>query len=193
MRGWGTRANAAYGGLVGAASSAGGLLTGASVLRLGSKWHTIATTTSTVLANLLFMSRSSALAFGSILFAATEDCMSAAVMARIMQVGVHSGIGRGRLASGCHNLAAVVRVGGLYSFGKLFAIGARMGRPQLPYLACAASQLLAVILLLCTRREDWHDAPAEEGAAVAREAAAFTAPPAGANTGDARERGQDML
>lgn len=158
MRGWGTRANAAYGGLLGAASSAGGLLTGVSVMRLGGKWHTIATTLLTVVANLLFMSRSSALAFGSILFAATEDCMSAAVMARIMQIGTQTGLGRGRLASGCHNLAAIVRVGGLYSFGKLFAIGMRRGCPQLPYLLCAASQLLAVILVLCTARGLWQEA-----------------------------------
>jgi len=189
MRGWGTRANAAYGGLVGAASSAGGLLTGASVLHLGSKWHTIATTASTVLANLLFMSRSSALAFGSILFAATEDCMSAAVTARIMQVGVQTGIGRGRLASGCHNLAAVVRVGGLYSFGQLFAIGSRMGRPQLPYLVCAASQLLAVILLLCTGREDWHDPPTEGEGGVPSASKVAASPEAGAKPSDAPARG----
>jgi hypothetical protein len=131
--------------------------------------------------------------------------MSAAVMARIMQVGVHSGIGRGRLASGCHNLAAVVRVGGLYSFGRLFAIGVRTGVPQLPYLACAASQLLAVILLLCTRREDWleGDAPAgqgeaglvggsvttEGGGAVLTEAAVSAVPQAGASPRDDRGGG----
>jgi len=163
VHGWGTQVNAAYGGSVGVASSVGGLLTGASVQLLGPKWHTALTTIATACANLLFMSRSSVLAFGSVLFAASEDCMSAAVMARIMKVGDAAGVGRGRTASDCHNLAASVRVVGLYGFGKLFAIGVRIGRPQLPYLVLAASQLLAVALVLGAGRRLWHDSDDDGG------------------------------
>jgi len=148
MRGWGTRENAAYGAAVGAASTAGGILTGPSVRWLGGWLHTVAWSVATGVSNLLFASRSSLLAFVSVLFSAAEDCMSAAVIARIMHVGSGLGVGRGQLASDIHNLEACVRVFGLLAFGRLFAVGMRAGLPQLAYVACAVAQFLAAALML---------------------------------------------
>lgn len=148
MRGWGTHENAVYGAAVGLSSTLGGLLTGCSVRWLGGWLHTVAWTVSTAVSNLLFMTRSSLLAFISVPFSAAEDCMSAAVIARMMHVGSSLGVGRGQLASDIHNLEACVRVFGLLAFGKLFASGMRAGIPQLAYVACALAQLLAVVLML---------------------------------------------
>ena len=63
----------------------------------------------------------------------------------------------------CHNLAACVRVLGLYGFGKLYAIGMRLGVPQLPYLACAAAQLLAAAGTLALSSAVWRGAASSEG------------------------------
>lgn len=170
---------------------------------LGAKLHTLAATLSTALANLLFASSSSALAFGSVAFCAAEDCMSAAVMARLMQVGATAGIGCGQLAhraarrgpflsllrsflgavgwrraattsppsrgsSRCTPLASSPLASGPrrdttpfhdhgFETGKLFAVGVRIGRPQLPYFVCAATQLLAALLVLVIPRAGWEE------------------------------------
>jgi len=161
MRGWGTRLNSVYGAAVGVANTAGGLLTGQSVRRFGNRMHTLAWTLSTALSNLLFMSRSSALAFASVPFSAAEDCMSAAVSARIARAGAGAGMSQGQLAGDCHNMAACVRVVGLYLFGKLYAVGLRVGMPQMAYVVCAAAQLVAALLTLGLPTAVWDGARAQ--------------------------------
>uniref|UniRef100_A0A7S4BK93 Major facilitator superfamily (MFS) profile domain-containing protein n=1 Tax=Chrysotila carterae TaxID=13221 RepID=A0A7S4BK93_CHRCT len=159
MRSWGPRLSSAYGAGVGVASTVGGLLTGWSVRRIGGKAHTLVWTLATAVSNLLFMSRSTVLAMASVPFCAAEDCMSAAAMARIVQLGGSTGVGRGRVTSECHNMAACVRVAGLFLFGKLYAVGMHVGFPQLSYVCCAAAQILAAALVLTTTRADWRSKP----------------------------------
>lgn len=154
IRGWGTTENAIYGAAAGIASTVGGLFTGLSVRLLGWWLHTVTWSLSTGLSLLLFMSRSSLLAFGSVIFSSAEDCMSAAVFAKMMLVGGRLGLGRGRLASDIHNLEACFRVAGLFGFGRLFAVGLRAGFPQLAYVVCALAQLAAALLMLLLPRGD---------------------------------------
>ena len=156
-RGWGTRENSLYGAAVGTASTFGGLLTGASVRALGGRLHTCLWTGATAMGALMFASTSSTLAYTSVLFSCAEDCMAAAVVARLVQAGLKSGIPQGQLASNCANLEAVVRIGGLFLFGRLFSYGGRIGLPALPYFLVAGSQLLAVLLVLSLPVRLWRD------------------------------------
>eukprot|EP00966_Prymnesium_polylepis_P050103 1159768-Prymnesium_polylepis.1 len=115
------------------------------------------------------MSRSSALAFASVPFTAAEDCMSAAVTARLCTAGAAAGISQGQLAGDCHNLAACVRVLGLWLFGKLCALGMRTGVPQLAYIGCAAAQLLAAVGTLALSAAAWGDGARGHGEARDRD------------------------
>lgn len=115
--------------------------------------------TAQAISNLLFATRSSLLAFSSVGFTAAEDCMSAAVTARICAAGDAAGLRQGRLAADVQNLLAFARVAGLYSFGKLYSIGAKSQLPQLPYLLCAAAQIAAAALaLFAMPASDWGEA-----------------------------------
>jgi hypothetical protein len=157
VHGWQTRENALYGAAVGVASTTGGLLTGASVRRLGNRNHTLLWTLCTTASLLLFMlpSAGSRLATLSVLFCAAEDCMSAAVCARLVQAGGAAGLSQGQLAGDMHNLSAIVRVVGLFFFGRLYLVGVRVSLPSLPYLLCAATQLAACALVLALPRAWW--------------------------------------
>ncbi|KAL1499718.1 hypothetical protein AB1Y20_012405 [Prymnesium parvum] len=164
-RGWGTKLISIYGALVGVASTAGGLLTGLSWSNSPPahsclcRKHTFLWSSSTAISLMLFMSRSTSVAFASIPFTAAEDCMSAAVTARLCRAGASAGIRQGQLAGDCHNLAACVRVMGLYLFGKLYSLGLRVGVPQLAYLVCAATQLLAAAGAMSLALVDWNGIP----------------------------------
>ena len=83
VRGWGVAQNAKYGAAIGVATTVGGLITGRSVRLLGNRLHTLAWTLSTALSNLMFMSPSTRVAMGSVVFAGAEDCMQAAANARL--------------------------------------------------------------------------------------------------------------
>ena len=74
----------------------------------------------------------------------------------------NAGMPRARLACDCQNLSAFVRVVGLFLFGQLYGVGLRVGLPQLPYLSCVATQLLAAALILSIPRRDWSS-EAERG------------------------------
>ena len=157
IHGWDTKQSSLYGAAVGVASTAGGLLTGRSVRRLGNRNHSLLWTVSTALACVLFAARSpySSLAAASVAFTAAEDCMSAAVCAKLVQAGSAAGLRQGQLAGAVHNLSAFVRVLGLYVFGRLYLGGVRMGLPSLPYLLVGAAQLLACALMLAIPKADW--------------------------------------
>ena len=157
VHGWGTRESSLYGAGVGIASVTGGLLTGKSVRRLGSRRHTWTWTLATGISLLLFMTPSpaSSLAMLSVLFCAAEDCMSAAVCASIVQAGGAAGLSQGQLAGDVHNLSAIVRVLGLWGFGKLYLAGVRLNLPSLPYLLCAATQIAAALLVVLLPAAWW--------------------------------------
>jgi len=155
VHGWGTRAESFYGAAVGVASTTGGLLTGASVRVLGSRMHTLWGTLSTAVSCVLF-SVNSPLAALSVVFSATKDCMSAAVTARLIQAGAAAGLSQGSLAGAVHNLSALVRVFGLFTFGRLLLIGQHYNIPSLPYLLCAASQIAAAMLAVAIPARQWQ-------------------------------------
>ena len=156
VHGWSTAQNSLYGASVGVASTTGGLLTGASVRALGNQQHTLLWTLSTAVASVLFSVRSSLLAALSIVFTAAEDCMSASVCAKLVQAGATAGISQGQLAGDIHNLSAIVRVFGLYTFGRLYLFGQSYGLPSLPYLLCAMTQVAAAVLVLAIPAAQWQ-------------------------------------
>ena len=164
-RGWGTQANSYYGSAVGAATTAGGLLTGPSVRLLGAKMHSVWWTASTALSSLLFTTRSNALAAFSVILCAAEDCMSAAVIAKIVQAGAAAGLTQGQIGGASFNLAAISRVLGLFAFGRLYGFGLRFGLPQLPYILFAAAQFAAIGLIFTLPANVWRDtrAPDDDG------------------------------
>jgi DHA1 family tetracycline resistance protein-like MFS transporter len=157
VHGWGTRGLSLYGAAVGIASTIGGLLTGRSVRWLGNRRHTLLWTFSTALSCLLFMVPSpySSLAIASVVFTAAEDCMSASVIARLIQVGAAAGLTKGSLAGAVHNLSAFVRIVALYIFGRLYVGGQRVGMPSLPYSLCTATQFAACALALALPAAQW--------------------------------------
>ena len=157
VRGWGVAQNAKYGAAIGVATTVGGLITGRSVRLLGNRLHTLAWTLSTALSNLMFMSPSTRVAMGSVVFAGAEDCMQAAANARLVQAGSALGMRKGQLAADYGNLLACVRVAGLYLFGKLCAVGMKAGVPQLPYVICMGLQLLAAALIFLIPSTEWLD------------------------------------
>ena len=157
VRGWGVAQNAKYGAAIGVATTVGGLITGRSVRLLGNRLHTLAWTLSTALSNLMFMSPSTRVAMGSVVFAGAEDCMQAAANARLVQAGSVLGMRKGQLAADYGNLLACVRVAGLYLFGKLCAVGMKAGVPQLPYVICMGLQLLAAALIFLIPSTEWLD------------------------------------
>lgn len=161
VRGWGAHENAVYGAAVGVAATAGGMLTGSSVRLLGNQLHTLLWTLSTALSTLLFATASTTLALASVLFCAAEDCMSAAVVARLVQAGGAAGLSQGQLAGAVHNLSAVVRVLGLFAFGRLYLAGRAVGLPQLPYIICAATLLAAAILVVSLPAALWRSRRAD--------------------------------
>ena len=157
VRGWGVAQNAKYGAAIGVATTVGELITGRSVRLLGNRLHTLAWTLSTALSNLMFMSPSTRVAMGSVVFAGAEDCMQAAANARLVQAGSALGMRKGQLAADYGNLLACVRVAGLYLFGKLCAVGMKAGVPQLPYVICMGLQLLAAALIFLIPSTEWLD------------------------------------
>ena len=168
VHGWSTREASWYGAAVGVASTTGGLLTGRSVRRLGNRRHTWMWTLATGISLLLFMTPSpaSSLAAISVLFCAAEDCMSAAVCARIVHAGDEAGLSQGQLASDVHNLSAIVRMIGLWGFGRLYLAGVRCRLPSLPYLLCAGTQLAAALLVVLLPKEWWHKQRDRKGDSV---------------------------
>ena len=166
VRGWGVAQNAKYGAAIGVATTVGGLITGRSVRLLGNRLHTLAWTLSTALSNLMFMSPSTRVAMGSVVFAGAEDCMQAAANARLVQAGSALGMRKGQLAADYGNLLACVRVAGLYLFGKLCAVGMKAGVPQLPYVICMGLQLLAAALIFLIPSTEWLDSGGPEDDAV---------------------------
>ena len=158
VHGWGTRENSLYGAAVGLASTTGGLLTGRSVRWLGNRRHTAFWTLSTAISLLLFMTPSagSRLAALSVMFCAAEDCMSAAVCARLVQAGSEAGLPQGQLAGDVHNLSASVRVVALSLFGWLYLAGVRLNLPSLPYLLCAATQFIAFVGVVLLPAHWWR-------------------------------------
>ena len=162
VRGWGVAQNAKYGAAIGVATTVGGLITGRSVRLLGNRLHTLAWTLSTALSNLMFMSPSTRVAMGSVVFAGAEDCMQAAANARLVQAGSALGMRKGQLAADYGNLLACVRVAGLYLFGKLCAVGMKAGVPQLPYVICMGLQLLAAALIFLIPSTEWLDSGGPE-------------------------------
>ena len=157
VHGWGTKQLSLYGAAVGVASTLGGLLTGKSVRRMGNLRHTLFWTLSTALSCVLFMlpSPRSLLAATSVFFTAAEDCMSASVVAKLVQVGGAAGLSQGQLAGAVHNLSAVVRVVALYVFGRLYLGGVRIGMPTLPYVLCTLTQVAACVLALGVPARVW--------------------------------------
>ena len=164
VHGWGTREISLYGAAVGVASTTGGLLTGKSVRALGNMRHTLLWTLSTGIALLLFMTPStgSRLAGASVLFTAAEDCMSASVCARIVQAGGAMGLSQGQLAGDVHNLSAIIRVLGLFVFGRLYLTGVRLRIPSLPYLLCAATQFAAAVMVVLIPAAWWRNERAKD-------------------------------
>ena len=166
-RGWDAQQNAAYGAAVGVATTCCGLLTGLSVRRLGNRLHTVVWTLATAVSTLLFTSPSTRVAMASVPFGAAEDTMQAAATARLVQAGAAQGMRRGQLAADYGNLVAVVRVFGLYFFGKLCSVGMSTGMPQLPYVICAALQLVAVALVFTLPAASWRNDPEGDAGADA--------------------------
>ena len=54
------------------------------------------------------------------------------------------------------NLSAIVRVVGLFLFGRLYLFGQGVGLPSLPYLLCAATQVAAAGLVLAIPAAQWR-------------------------------------
>ena len=112
--------------------------------------------------------------------------MSAAVCARLVQAGGAAGLSQGQLAGDIHNLSAIVRVLGLFVFGRLYLAGCRMRLPSLPYVLCAATQFAAAALVVLLPREWWRR---EEPPPAALEVSSSTdeqgGEPSGESDGDA--------
>ena len=108
----------------------------------------------------------------SVPFGCAEDTMQAAATARLVQAGAAQGMRKGQLAADYGNLVAVVRVFGLYFFGKLCSVGMSTGMPQLPYVICAALQLVAVALVFTLPTASWRNDPEGDADADADSAAA---------------------
>jgi DHA1 family tetracycline resistance protein-like MFS transporter len=161
VHGWNMRQNSLYGAAVGIATTMGGLLTGASVRAFGNRRHTLLWTLSTGLSLLLFAS-TPMLAWASVVFCAAEDCMSAAIVALLVQAGRAAGLSQGQLAGDVHNLSAIVRVIGLFLFGRLYLGGVHLRLPALPYLLCAGTQLAAAALVLAIPAAKWRSAASNE-------------------------------
>ena len=157
-RGWDAKQNAAYGAAVGVATTCCGLLTGFSVRHLGNRLHTVLWTLATAVSTVMFTSPSTRVAMASVPFGCAEDTMQAAATARLVQAGAAQGMRKGQLAADYGNLVAVVRVFGLYFFGKLCSVGMSTGMPQLPYFICAALQLVAVALVFTLPAASWQNA-----------------------------------
>ena len=87
--------------------------------------------------------------------------MSAAVCARLVQAGGAAGLSQGQLAGDIHNLSAVVRVLGLFAFGRLYLGGVAIGLPTLPYVLCAATQFAAAALVVALPAAWWRQRGAD--------------------------------
>ena len=64
----------------------------------------------------------------------------------------------------------VVRVLGLFGFGRLYLLGVRLRLPSLPYLLCAATQLVAAGLAVALPAAWWRQATATAKATESRSA-----------------------
>ena len=142
------------------------------VRHLGNRLHTIVWTLATAISTLMFTSPSTGVAMASVPFGCAEDTMQAAATARLVQAGAAQGMRKGQLAADYGNLVAVVRVFGLYFFGKLCSVGMSTGMPQLPYVICAALQLVAVALVFTLPTASWRNDPEGDADADADSAAA---------------------
>ncbi|KAL1518429.1 hypothetical protein AB1Y20_002723 [Prymnesium parvum] len=163
LRGWGAVECGQYGSLTGLGSMLSALLVKRSVQRVGARRHTLLATGCVGVTEMgLGCIPSQRGVFLTLLPNWIGRTQTVALSARITTVGAAVGYTQGCLAGDRQNLQALLKALCPILYSYLFALGCRIGRPELPFVTAASFSAMAVLLVFLSSRTVWSDAVEEE-------------------------------